>query len=62
MSMVFMIIINLVGNPFSLWFFIPLLVWGLIIYGHFKFTKLIVKGVFTGLDKKIIEYLEKFDR
>lgn len=61
-SMVFMITINIVGNPRSLWFFIPLLVWGLLVYGHFKLTKIIVKGTFVGLDKKIIEYLEKLDK
>lgn len=61
-TMLFMIIINIMGNPKSLWFFIPLLTWGLVIYGHFKLTKIIVKGTFVGLDKKVIEYLEKFDR
>lgn len=62
LSMIFMIIINLVGNAKSLWFFIPLLTWGLIVYGHFKLTKLIVKGTFVGLDKKIIDYLENLDK
>lgn len=62
LSMIFMIIINLVGNAKSLWFFIPLLTWGIIVYGQFKLTKLIVKGTFVGLDKKVIDYLEKLDK
>lgn len=53
--------INLITFPkaHSIWFIWPLLIWGLIIFGHYQLTKLIIKGYFHNLKDNLIEKLNK---
>lgn len=55
----FLLIINLIGSPFQLWFFAPLIVWGLVLDLHYQINKLIIKGFFSDLKNKVLEKLNQ---
>jgi len=55
----FLFIINLLTFPraHSIWFPLPLLIWGLIVFAHYYLTKLTIQGYFHKLKEQMIEKL-----
>jgi hypothetical protein len=54
-----LLFINLIGDFRHPWFFWPLIIWGLILYGHFRLNKLIIRGFFQEQWEQLIEKLSK---
>lgn len=56
---IFLILINLLTYPKALWFPLPLLIWGLIVYIHYQLTKLAIQGYFQDLKNNLVEKLNQ---
>jgi hypothetical protein len=56
---VFLLVINLAGDFSKLWFFWPLLIWGAIIYGHYRLNILVLSGYFGQLRDDFMEWIHR---
>lgn len=56
---IFFILVNILTYPRELWFPLPLIVWGLIIFIHYQLTKLAIQGYFKDLKNNLVEKLNQ---
>jgi hypothetical protein len=56
---IFFILVNILTYPRELWFPLPLIIWGLIIFIHYQLTKLAIQGYFQDLKNNLVEKLNQ---
>ena len=56
---IFFILVNILTYPRELWFPLPLIIWGLILFIHYQLTKLAIQGYFQRLKDDLVEKLNQ---